>query len=275
MTTNSIELAAEAIRNADAILIGAGAGMGVDSGLPDFRGDEGFWNAYPPFKRLGLSFYDLADPIWFHRNPKQAWGFYGHRMNLYRATEPHRGFSILKNLVQNHQRNYFVFTSNVDGHFHASGFDEECVIECHGAISFLQCAKPCCYAIWPADEVEVVVDEGTFLAEDPLPTCIKCGGIARPNILMFGDGSWLPNRTQNQSRRYSQWHSNLTNASRLVGIEMGAGTAVPTVRRELDQQTRRTGCTLIRINPRDSQTRDGISIGLAAKEALDQIAEAI
>ena len=44
----SLALAAEAIREADALLILAGAGMGVDSGLPDFRGSEGFWCAYPP-----------------------------------------------------------------------------------------------------------------------------------------------------------------------------------------------------------------------------------
>ena len=39
--------AKEIIKNADAIVITAGAGMGVDSGLPDFRGDQGFWKAYP------------------------------------------------------------------------------------------------------------------------------------------------------------------------------------------------------------------------------------
>ena len=54
--------AAEAVASADALLVGAGAGMGVDSGLPDFRGDEGFWNAYPPFAQRGLSFMDLASP---------------------------------------------------------------------------------------------------------------------------------------------------------------------------------------------------------------------
>src|SRR5438093_10269086 len=90
------QLAAEAIRSAEALLIGAGAGMGVDSGLPDFRGDEGFWKAYPPFKKLGLSFVELANPNWFHSDPALAWGFYGHRRNLYRSTQPHQGFAILK-----------------------------------------------------------------------------------------------------------------------------------------------------------------------------------
>ena len=77
--------AAQLIRRSKAIVIATGAGMGVDSGLPDFRGSEGFWKAYPPFRDLGLSFYELADPRWFRENPRQAWGFYGHRMNLYRA----------------------------------------------------------------------------------------------------------------------------------------------------------------------------------------------
>ena len=84
-----LDRAAQAVATADALLITAGAGMGVDSGLPDFRGDEGFWRAYPPFKRLGLSFVDLANPRWFEDDPELAWGFYGHRLNLYRATTPH------------------------------------------------------------------------------------------------------------------------------------------------------------------------------------------
>jgi len=51
-----IERAAAALREADALLVGAGTGMGVDSGLPDFRGTEGFWRAYPVIAKLGLSF---------------------------------------------------------------------------------------------------------------------------------------------------------------------------------------------------------------------------
>ncbi|MFY0537735.1 hypothetical protein [Nannocystis pusilla] len=88
--------AAAAVRSADALMICAGAGMGVDSGLPDFRGPEGFWRAYPAARRLGLQFHDLADPRWFYSDPALAWGFYGHRLNLYRATTPHAGFALLQ-----------------------------------------------------------------------------------------------------------------------------------------------------------------------------------
>src|SRR6516165_2970142 len=95
-TEDLIRRAAEAIAGADALLIGAGAGMGVDSGLPDFRGAHGFWRAYPPYARLGLDFRALADPRWFRDDPALAWGFYGHRLGLYRRTRPHRGFRILR-----------------------------------------------------------------------------------------------------------------------------------------------------------------------------------
>ncbi len=58
----SLNAVASALRRADALVISTGAGMGVDSGLPDFRGDRGFWNAYPMYERLGLSFVDAANP---------------------------------------------------------------------------------------------------------------------------------------------------------------------------------------------------------------------
>ena len=111
------------IQESDAVLITAGAGMGVDSGLPDFRGKEGFWNAYPIARKLDLSFEDMANPRWFSTNPKLAWAFYGHRLNLYRKTVPHEGFQLLLALVKRKYEEYFIFTSNVDGQFQKAGFD--------------------------------------------------------------------------------------------------------------------------------------------------------
>ena len=86
MDKDIFKYSAEILKNADSILITAGAGMGVDSGLPDFRGNEGFWKAYPPIAKLGLTFSEMANPQWFIQKPKLAWGFYGHRLNLYRKT---------------------------------------------------------------------------------------------------------------------------------------------------------------------------------------------
>ena len=57
-----IQEAIQLVKEADALIVTAGAGMGVDSGLPDFRGNEGFWKAYPPMKKIGASFIDMANP---------------------------------------------------------------------------------------------------------------------------------------------------------------------------------------------------------------------
>ena len=88
--SKNLHQAAALISEADGLLITAGAGMGIDSGLPDFRGDDGFWKAYPALGRRRIKFHDIATPSAFLEMPAQAWGFYGHRLDLYRRTIPHR-----------------------------------------------------------------------------------------------------------------------------------------------------------------------------------------
>jgi NAD-dependent SIR2 family protein deacetylase len=279
MTDNDqIKRAAAAIRGADALLITAGAGMGVDSGLPDFRGPEGFWKAYPPYRKLGLLFEQLANPVHFDRDPHLAWGFYGHRLNLYRETKPHAGFAILSEWESRllAPDASFVFTSNVDGQFAIAGFDPEKILECHGSIHYLQCTRPRCEEIWPATGINIAVDLATMRAADPLPTCPRCGRIARPNILMFGDVAWLNGRTDTIERRYQTWSRRQTGNKKHIIIECGAGTAIPTVRIESESFARTSGGTLIRINLREPQVPTGhIGIPLPAAEALQRIAAAL
>ncbi len=271
MDRERIERAAEAIRSATALLVTAGAGMGVDSGLPDFRGDEGFWNAYPPMRRLGISFVEMANPSWFRRDPELAWGFYGHRLGLYRATVPHEGFRTLLEWGRACPEGLFVFTSNVDGQFQRAGFPEERIVECHGSIHHLQCAGGCGAAIWPAEGITVEVDEATFRARPPLPACPRCGGLARPNVLMFGDWQWIPHRTAAQEARFERWLESAAGPG-LVIVELGAGTAVPTVRMTSEQIAVRSGGTLIRINPREPHGPPGtISLPAGALETVSAI----
>ena len=63
------------LRAADGLLITAGAGIGIDSGLPDFRGPGGFWAAYPALGRARIEFTEIANPAAFTRDPRLAWGF--------------------------------------------------------------------------------------------------------------------------------------------------------------------------------------------------------
>lgn len=263
---DTYSLAAEWIGSADGLLITAGAGMGVDSGLPDFRGKDGFWNTYPALGRAGLNFIDIANPRNFIIDPELAWGFYGHRLNLYRQTQPHDGFHILRQWGQSKKYGAFVFTSNVDGHFQKAGFLGGRVYECHGSIHRLQCTDYC-ESVWSADHFEPDIDSETGrLASDP-PICRECGHIARPNILMFGDCNWQDHVSRVQYSFYSQW---LTEVDNIVVVELGAGTAIPSARIEGERSSK---SRLIRINPRDSEiaARAGISIRGGAMETLEAI----
>ncbi len=269
MPDETLRRARRALEEAAALLVCAGAGMGVDSGLPDFRGNKGFWRAYPPLARLGLSFVEMANPSWFRRDPELAWGFYGHRLHLYRTTEPHPGFSALLRLGRSLPGEFFVFTSNVDGQFQKAGFPEESVAECHGSIHHFQCSRPCSPSIWSANGTEILVNEDTFRAAPPLPLCPSCGEVARPNILMFGDWAWVPDRSTAQEEGLESWLGRV-GGSGLVIIEIGAGTAVPTVRMFSERTAAHHDATLIRINPREPQVPRG-QLGFAAP-ALETLA---
>jgi len=248
--------------------------MGVDSGLPDFRGSEGFWNAYPPFRQMGLSFVDLANPEWFERDPRLAWGFYGHRLNLYRRTRPHAGFTWLRIWMERCPHRGFVFTSNVDGQFQLAGFPEERMLECHGSIHRLQQCDETRGKIWDATQVVVTVDETTMRAVGDLPTDPASGFLARPNILMFNDALWNSAVAEAQQQRYRGWLAGIRGAG-LVVVELGAGSAIPTVRQQSEHLIFSHGAKLIRINPREPEVPPG-QLGLAcgALAGLQMIAEA-
>ncbi len=262
---------AKIIQKADFLIITAGAGIGVDSGLPDFRGVEGFWRAYPYAKKLGVHFEELANPIWFEKNPHLAWAFYGHRLNLYRNTTPHSGFKILLNIAKSKQ-DYFVITSNVDGQFQKAGFNEDKIDEIHGSIHYLQCIDyNCPSGIWSAKDTKVEVDMQSFRAKEPLPHCPQCLQIARPNILMFSDFAWKSKREQKQRANLQQFLTSNAHKNGVI-IELGAGKAVPTIRYLSEELAQNLDATLIRINPRDYEAPKGaFSISLGAKEALENI----
>ncbi len=242
----------ELLKNADAVIIAAGAGMGVDSGLPDFRGNEGFWKAYPPMQKLGLSFSEMANPEWFERKPELAWGFYGHRLKLYRETIPHKGFEMLLKYAEKLPLQYFVYTSNVDGQFQKAGFSENRIYEIHGSIHQMQCSIPCSSKPWLADEYFPEIDSETFLEKGDLPVCIHCGELARPNILMFSDWHWIDTSARLQSESLSKYLQMLKNErARVLVLEFGAGKSVPSVRMFSNGMVNKHGASLIRINPRD------------------------
>jgi NAD-dependent SIR2 family protein deacetylase len=263
----NFEHAAELIADADTLIIAAGAGIGVDSGLPDFRGDDGFWRAYPALRQAQQAFASIASPAAFRERPERAWGFYGHRLALYRNTVPNPGFAILKRWAERMPNGVGIFTSNVDGQFQKAGFGADSIEECHGSIHHLQCMRPCTETIWRADGFLPEVDEVQCTLMNALPACPHCGGLARPNILMFGDGEWIADRTDAQAKRLM---GRLRLAQRPVVVEIGAGSAIPSVRSFSHMVVQQHHGRLVRINPTESGVPSRADAALACRglEAL-------
>ena len=278
-TQRNVRRVAELIAKADALLITAGAGMGVDSGLPDFRGKDGFWRAYPALGKRGISFEQMAQPSWFVEEPEMAWAFYGHRQQLYRETRPHEGFRMLLEWGRAMPAGYFVVTSNVDGQFQVADFLSARILEAHGNIHRHQCTTPCCSTIWYYDHgkrrsdlvPDLQIDVGEMRAAGRLPRCPECGGMARPNVMMFGDTAWVPDVTQVQQTRYADWLASVR-GKRVVVLELGAGKAMPTIRRLSENLAAQGIASLVRINPDASEADESaIPIRMEALEALTRI----
>lgn len=248
--------AKDLITNADGIVILAGAGMSVDSGIPDFRGKDGIWTSEQS------NFMKFATADAFATDPLDAWNFYITRLLCYSEATPHEGYySLLK--LQEMGKDIYVVTSNVDGQFLKAGYDADKIFEIHGDLRNVQCTKQCSRDDWPMPSFT-----GPLSNASEVPKCPKCGHNLRPKVLMFNDPYFCFNRVDQQQAAYSRWASN---KNQIVGIEIGAGKTVPSIRWFGTERTHH----LIRINPYEpdiSRPQD-ISMGLNATDGIELLIE--
>jgi NAD-dependent SIR2 family protein deacetylase len=105
--------------------------------------------------------------------------------------------------------------------------------------------------------MQVSPDTHTIQADQSLPMCPHCGGRARPNVLMFSDGSFDDQREVKQEAAFDEWLEHARKQSKRVAvIEIGAGVVIPTVRRQSEFILRTLGpahASLLRINPEHSE----------------------
>lgn len=253
--------AARVIMSATHLLIAAGAGFSADSGLPvyDQIADE------PAWKERGVTYGDLCRPAMLTSDPGVAFGFWGTCFNKYRETRPHRGYSILRRWCAGKQ-GWYVYTSNVDGHFEDSGFDPERVLEIHGSLRrWLPRSAGAGGPVllehshrFQVDETSRVLAaglrsmealngdaEGTNLVDTTeafrqAGVPVDSGGaLMRPGVLMFDDEyAPLLALLEHDQAKYQKWEEEVekeletSGATRLAIIELGCGTRVPAVRME-------------------------------------------
>ena len=264
-----IEDAIDAIKNSEAILIFAGAGMSADSDLPTYRDKEGFWNDYPPYKEIKKDYVAMASPHGFSKDAHFTWGFFAQQYKLYKNAIPHEGYIKLLELLLS-KKDYFVVTTNVDGLFIKSGLTKKNLHEAHGSIHKHQCSRPCHREAWEIESFNIEIDYSTMNALDPLPLCPTCGAVSRPNIFMFGDTdeSYVWEESEESARRFREWrYKNLY--KKIVILEIGVGAEG--LRSHVKQYHKEfNSATLIRINPEFDGSYDDtvFHISLDARNAI-------
>ena len=127
-------------------------GWGLIAACPTFAANHGFWRAYPPYERLGLDFVSLANPRWFAEDPTLAWGFYGHRMELYRRTDAAPGLRNSAKLGRAGCDRADSSSPRTSTDISSGqGLPPEQIVEVHGSFEGMQCTRRCGIGIFPGE----------------------------------------------------------------------------------------------------------------------------
>ena len=223
--TQRIEQAIKAIKNAEYVLIGAGAGLSDAAGLK-YNGRR-FTDNFKPFIEK-YKFSDLYTSSFFpFKTEEEHWAYWAKHISLNRyetsATQLYR--NVLK-LVQ--QKDYFVITTNVDGQFSKAGFDAGKIFAVQGDYAFFQCAKGCHNKLYYNEKVilhMIAQTNDCKISSALVPHCPVCGGgmdvNLRKNNYFVEDNHWDVARES-----YNTFIHNAIN-SKTVLLELGVGFNTP------------------------------------------------
>ena len=162
------EILKQWIQESSHIVFFGGAGVSTESGIPDFRSQDGLYNqeyAYPPETIISHSF--------FMRNPEEFYRFYKNKM-IFRNVKPNAAHLALAKLEQEGKLKA-VITQNIDGLHQMAGSKN--VLELHGSIHRNYCMR--CGKFF--DAAYVKNSEGA-------PKCDECGGLIKPDVVLYEEG---------------------------------------------------------------------------------------
>jgi NAD-dependent deacetylase len=246
-----------------------GAGVSAESGIPTFRGKEGYWT-------VGARDYhpqELATLAAFEAMPWDVWAWYLYRRGVCLRAAPNAGHHALARLAAALPDRFALVTQNVDGLHRRAGSPDAQTFPIHGDISLMRCAADCVPDRWPIPDAVLDVDKGAPVpaAAQALLVCPRCGGIARPHVLWFDESYDEPRFFFDTVRRLA------TRAALVVVAGTSAQTTLPW---HVVQLAAAAGATIVDVNLEPNPFGDiaagsgGVIRGPAA-HALTAIATAL
>ena len=215
----------EAIHTADAILIGAGAGLSAAAGLT-YSGER-FHRLFGDFeKKYGIT--DIYTGGFFpFPTEEERWAWWSRHIWYNRYMDaPKPVYQQLLSIVKD--KDYFVLTTNVDHQFQRAGFDKERLFYTQGDYGLLQCTKPCCRKTWDNEEqVREMVEKqkDMRIPTELIPRCPNCGRLMTTNLRaddkFVEDEGWYE-----AAKRYDAFTEKIR-GKRLLLLELGVGMNTP------------------------------------------------
>ena len=165
-----IEQLTKILKESNNIVFFGGAGVSTESGIPDFRSANGLFN-----EKLNITFTpeQLVSHSFYIRYPKEFFNFYKAKL-IYPQAKPNAAHIALAKLEEMGKLKA-VITQNIDGLHQAAGSKN--VFELHGSVLRNYCVK--CHAFY---------DEKFILDSKDVPTCTKCGGNVKPDVVLYEEG---------------------------------------------------------------------------------------
>ena len=217
----------EIIKNADSVLIGAGAGLSTSAGM--LYSGETFQKNFSDFIKK-YNFTDLYT-AGFHdfKDPQEYWSFWSRFIHFERYTMPPKPvYNNLYKIIKD--KNYFVITTNVDHFFQRSGFDKKRLFYTQGDYGLLQCKKPCHLKNYDNEEIiekMFKVQKDMKIPKELIPRCPKCNGDMIPN-LRGGDYFVEDEGWHEACERYEKFLEKNKNG-KIVFIDLGSGMNTPAI----------------------------------------------
>ncbi len=219
---------AQKLKDSRKIVFVTGAGISQESGIPTFRGKDGYWRRYDPMKLASIdAFYD---------DPKLVWEWYEDRRKNILSVKPNEGHFAISQMEE--FKDVVVLTQNIDGLHQRSGSTN--ILELHGSIIRIKCT------------VCDFIDNITENFESLPPKC-KCGSMLRPDVVWFGEP--LPQNI---------WQSAIKEAS-ICDVMIIVGTSlVVSPANTLPVYAKQNGAILIEVNPEKTVMSNDMTLSIQA-----------
>jgi len=167
------------------ITVLTGAGISAESGIPTFRGKEGYWT-------VGSQVYhpeEMATLEMFRLMPYEVWQWYLYRKTVCANAQPNAGHQAIANLENLFRDRFCLITQNVDGLHLRAGNSFERTFQIHGNINTMRCSEECTTEVTPIPPDIPPKDKETSLTEEDKRklVCPRCGAVSRPHVLWFDE----------------------------------------------------------------------------------------